>query len=47
MGEVMLKVQLENMADMYKIMTGEVVPHLVKGESVGARVWVGGGSGEG
>jgi hypothetical protein len=47
MGEATLKAQLENIGDMYKIVTGEVAPHLVKGESVGARGRVGGGSGEG
>lgn len=38
MGEATLKGQLEHMADMYKIVTGELAPHLVKGEkSNGAR----------
>jgi hypothetical protein len=32
MGEKTLKQQLEHVADMYKIVTGEQAPHLVKGE---------------
>ena len=38
MGEATLKAQLEHMADMYKIVTGELAPHLVKGEQ--SKAWV-------
>jgi hypothetical protein len=32
MGEATLKKQLEHMGEMYKVVTGELAPHLVKGE---------------
>lgn len=31
-GEKMLKTHLEAVGDMYKLVTGELSPHLVKGE---------------